>query len=1266
MLKEQINDKEVVLSDVVYDDIIHISDIHIRLSSRFEEYESVLKKFLDKVKHLEKAIVVITGDIFHHKNELTPDCIMFVISFFRRISKIHPLVIIPGNHDFLMNNLEKNDSITSVLFRRNLKNVYYLKESGCYRFGNILFVHNSLWNPNNREWILPSTIKKTNEKDIIVSLYHGMVGKCKILSGYTFQTSETLSVSHFSGSDFVLLGDIHHHQYIQENMAYAGSLISQNFNETNDEHGFILWNVHTKSSTFHKIENEYAYRRIDMFPQEDRILFLDKSWNDLSNIIDMIHKNNRLEIHIHNDEHYDSLPIRKMFQTKGIHPRIRYNHSSNMEISSVMTDHSYTNEIQDPHSLTNLLHEYLAIQHDSLQKNKDELKYIIETITKNVDAFQRNHTPKTSNHSLEKQSWRILDISFDFLFGYGSNNRITFQKHEVPQLIGIFGNNSAGKSTVIDIILFMLYGRITRYASGNSVPQEVIHEKQDHFCAKLRFKVGQHIYSIEKKGKRNKKTSKIKIEEELWRESTDGSRVNMSEEHRMKTDKMICDLIGSIDQFMYLSLCTQTPCKSFREMTQKERKEFLIMLFGLDSFEIYYNILNTEMKQFEIEEKSLMIVREKSEIVEEHEWTKQLMSMTKELQKAKDELTQSEKYGKELREKFVLFSEMRSRRDQLDLQIVKRKEKYLKCQERFNTIQTEEVLSNGDMDMDIDKIQKRLQRKRREMADMRDKIHVLRKDWRSLPPAPTCENFSFIRWNVLRKKFSSPVGEHFKSVQPKNISVRRRITSDRDIEDTKFVYFDYSKVKEMENMMNECEKICIPNIKSLFETIGNHESELIFATRTIETIQEEYSIHENVEYDESCEKCKSNPFRARKQELEKRMQDVHRQQEKLNKKISGKKEKLKKEIVDCLEHFTDFVDMKGDILWSSMEFFSKRWEKIRQEVYRRWNRIEEFQEEINGFLSNRLEEMKRLERQEYEKMTTFVEKLSSFMSCKIRNAIVEREEKLLSKKLEKSENDCAKYESMITTCARQVEGERLQRDMERMGEEEKEDKEERLKIVETLEGLGDVANRVQNHQEVVLKQSRQVSVMEKDIEFYKLQFEDWRRNGEKLQKIREIITRQRILLSICNRKGFPSHILRTIVPIFGGYMNRILNHFTDRYVQFDMNNEGGDIIFQTRSNDSDMSFHFYGGMESFMIDLATKITFAHFGYCPMSSFFVLDENISVLDEYHVQHIEILFSFLKQHFQHILLISHLPSIKNIVDKDISIVKEDGYSHVHCQL
>ena len=61
-------------------------------------------------------------------------------------------------------------------------------------------------------------------------------------------------------------------------------------------------------------------------------------------------------------------------------------------------------------------------------------------------------------------------------------------------------------------------------------------------------------------------------------------------------------------------------------------------------------------------------------------------------------------------------------------------------------------------------------------------------------------------------------------------------------------------------------------------------------------------------------------------------------------------------------------------------------------------------------------------------------------------------------------------------------------------------------------------------------------------------------------------------------------------------------------IQFQITDDH-EILFHTISNSTHTTFHFYGGMESLMIDLALKITFARFAFCPVCDFFIIDENL---------------------------------------------------------
>ena len=381
---------------------IHISDIHIRLSSRFEEYEYVFSLLYSELKKMkENAIIVITGDLFHHKNELTPDCILFCLTFLENLSKIYPTFIIPGNHDFLMNNRDKNDSITAILSKRDLIDLYYLKETNIYRYGNLLLCHYSLW---DEKFINFEELKiNTKENDISIALYHGIIGNHKYLQS-------TMDINIFNNYDYVMLGDIHKHQYMKPNIGYAGSLISQNFHEIDDYHGYILWDFIQKSSSFFKLKNIYAHQQIDIY-SHNVYIYEKMTYENIEDIFLKLSQQVKLRIlyHIQNDEnkyHTMNIHIHQLCKKYKIHfPKIIYSNETKM----CDTQLNANDTENDNHSLSVLLKKYLEIQ------NMSEYYDIIIKNNNFIDMKKNTHT------------WSILELHFDYLFGYGKNNSIYFR-----------------------------------------------------------------------------------------------------------------------------------------------------------------------------------------------------------------------------------------------------------------------------------------------------------------------------------------------------------------------------------------------------------------------------------------------------------------------------------------------------------------------------------------------------------------------------------------------------------------------------------------------------------------------------------------------------------------------------------------------------------------------------------------------------------------------------------------------------------------------
>ena len=265
--------------------IYHISDIHIHLYKRHDEYQQVFDRLLEylraekkrlKIKPASKTdipvIALITGDVLHSKSDLSPECISFAYKFFKDILDIMPLVVIPGNHDLNMNNKDRLDSLTAIICDLpQHAALYHLNDTGVTVLGNLVLSHASIFD----YYIIPPAELKarldpkqvSSQPLTTIALYHGRVNGCELFNGSRIDgevntiTKKTITPSNFEGYDMALLGDIHKWQYIDDThtKAYAGSLIQQNLGEDLDGHGILVWDVNARACNHVPINNDYGY-----------------------------------------------------------------------------------------------------------------------------------------------------------------------------------------------------------------------------------------------------------------------------------------------------------------------------------------------------------------------------------------------------------------------------------------------------------------------------------------------------------------------------------------------------------------------------------------------------------------------------------------------------------------------------------------------------------------------------------------------------------------------------------------------------------------------------------------------------------------------------------------------------------------------------------------------------------------------------------------------------------------------------------------------
>ena len=113
---------------------------------------------------------------------MSPELIKQISNFFRECAKLHPTVVIAGNHDCNLNNPDRLDVLSPIMDMMDDDNLFYLKNSGLYKIGDVAFsVFSILDDPKN--YISGLDIEDTDIKTKI-AVYHGAVKRSMTDVGY--------------------------------------------------------------------------------------------------------------------------------------------------------------------------------------------------------------------------------------------------------------------------------------------------------------------------------------------------------------------------------------------------------------------------------------------------------------------------------------------------------------------------------------------------------------------------------------------------------------------------------------------------------------------------------------------------------------------------------------------------------------------------------------------------------------------------------------------------------------------------------------------------------------------------------------------------------------------------------------------------------------------------------------------------------------------------------------------------------------------------
>lgn len=69
-----------------FTNILHIADVHIRLTKRHDEYLEVFNRLYKAIeKTPSTTLIAVLGDLFHSKSDLSPECVKLASDFLQNL-----------------------------------------------------------------------------------------------------------------------------------------------------------------------------------------------------------------------------------------------------------------------------------------------------------------------------------------------------------------------------------------------------------------------------------------------------------------------------------------------------------------------------------------------------------------------------------------------------------------------------------------------------------------------------------------------------------------------------------------------------------------------------------------------------------------------------------------------------------------------------------------------------------------------------------------------------------------------------------------------------------------------------------------------------------------------------------------------------------------------------------------------------------------------------------------------------------------------------
>ncbi len=353
-------------------------------------------------------------------------------------------------------------------------------------------------------------------------------------------------------------------------VVYSGSMIQQNHGEKPFGHGYVLWDLRSRTHKHKEVFNEYGYYTIEVRD--------GKCVSDL----DKLPKKARLRVKVFNTTATETKEIIAEIRKKtsitdlnvtrcdAISEAKKFDRDNKFDFGDISLVQVQNDLIED------YLRRNFVVDDDQVKTALDINKEINDKLV--VKEVLRNCI------------WKPKKFEFGNMFSYGDGNIIDFSN--MKSVMGLFASNASCKSSVMSALSFCLFDKCDRAFKAS----HVLNTQTDSFYCKLNFEIGGVDYFIDRQAT-TKKNGDVTVVVDFWKHDADGNTISLNGEQRAGTNAIIRDHVGSYDDFVLTTLSLQNNNAIFIDKSQSERKDLLAQFMGIDTFDQLHSTASEDIKE---------------------------------------------------------------------------------------------------------------------------------------------------------------------------------------------------------------------------------------------------------------------------------------------------------------------------------------------------------------------------------------------------------------------------------------------------------------------------------------------------------------------------------------------------------------------------------------------------------------------------------------------------------------------------------------------